>query len=224
MVQEASQFNESIRNVGPCDWVIGFTHRGKTQSVLKAMELSRQKGAFTGLIVGQGAEVPDHAAQMIVQAGPQESIEPHTTALTSALVALIAVAGESSLLAEVETLANQIESEGVVVPELKAPSADALILAQGIGFPLASEWALKNLELGGTWVHALPSESFFHGLAREWKRLGRTLYWLKSDSDPRAQDITSQFETQVLELHSLEGVGLLKALLQIQNLVARWHS
>ena len=130
------------------DWAFGFSHRGKTASTLKALQLCHQVGAFTVLVSGKDAvaDAPPFV-RYVLSTCALESVEPHTISVSSAICAVTTV-----------LLGGRLTEEWLQLGELPIPGLDALrrrvgrgptlILGEWIGEWIAHECALKLMEMG----------------------------------------------------------------------------
>lgn len=145
----------------PGDWAFGFTHRGTSAPTLHGLLLAQRSGAFTIMVSGNGAEVPEHVGYAL-HTVPMEKAEPHTASMTGAICAVTCF-----------LLGNKAVEEWDAIRSIGEPDLDLLrrrcgdgpdvLLGEWEGEWLAREGALKLMEMARLPVRAFGSEEYFHG-------------------------------------------------------------
>jgi fructoselysine-6-P-deglycase FrlB-like protein len=143
------------------DWAFGFSHRGKTIPTLKALEHCERAGAFTILVAARGVEQPQ-AAKFLLSTCEQETVEPHTVSLTSAVCAVTTLLSSGKNAEEWEAL-RSIGDPDLDTYRSRAGEGPSIMLGEWEGEWLAKEGALKLMEMARIPVRAFSTEEYFHG-------------------------------------------------------------
>jgi len=151
------------------DFLIGVTHRGRTQTVSDVLKKGRARGARCARVLSQDVTLKVRASELRVPTGPLEKVEPHTQALSTALCALTSFLGESKYWKKFwrQAALNPDPSLSELRYDLKKrygrSSGPQILVGRADGEALARELQLKFLEMARfpSWVFS--SESFFHG-------------------------------------------------------------
>jgi fructoselysine-6-P-deglycase FrlB-like protein len=143
------------------DWAFAFSHRGKTEVTLKALEICERAGAFTLLVAAKNVEQPP-SARFLLSTVPAETVEPHTVSLTSAVCAVTTLLSSGKASEEWEAL-RSIGDPDLDTDRSRAGEGPAIILGEWEGEWLAREGALKLMEMARLPVRAFGSEEYFHG-------------------------------------------------------------
>lgn len=224
----ASEFAQMAgRLSGPKQWFVGFSHRGQTATTVKALKQARARGFYTVWVASQAIEQPPAEVDLFLPAGPLETVEPHTSAVTSAVVAATTVLGDGSFR---DIWLAAILGDRIAQPELpesiQGLKDGAWVVSHGAGEWLAREFALKCLELGGPQLRPSASEAFFHGPSLFLPQRGQKtqVLWLDSSEDPREDDWQGRYRPEGLDIRvqSLGGLAsdprtCLQALVRLQG-------
>lgn len=182
-VEYASEFRYRNPIITEDDVVIALSQSGETADTMAALELAKQRGAFTyGIVnvVGSSIARLTHAGSYI-HAGPEIGVAS-TKAFTGQLTLLAMMAlsighrrGKISssyyfsLLADLEAIPSKVEkilaqSEAVeyIAKEIYK-SNNALYLGRGVNFPVALEGALKLKEISYIHAEGYPAAEMKHG-------------------------------------------------------------
>jgi fructoselysine-6-P-deglycase FrlB-like protein len=146
------------------DWVLAFSHRGRTPVTLRALEQCQQAGAYGILVAGVGA--PNEVARAVLSTSPLERVEPHTMSVTGAIAAVTSLllgGGGGSILEEWDYLATRCADFDLDRLKERAGKGPSVILGEWEGEWIAREGALKLMEMAQLPVRAFGSEEFFHG-------------------------------------------------------------
>ncbi len=192
------------------DWAIAFSHRGKSESTVKAMQAFSNAGAFNILVCGDGAEEPQNT-DCVVKTVPLEDTEPHTISLTSAICAVTSLLLGGSAAEDWWRLANHPDPSLEQLREAvgRGPS---LILGEWEGEWLAREFALKLMEMARVPVRAFSSEEFFHG-PRYSAAADEAVWHLAMPGDRRTQEIQAVRRIEVRDEFPL---SFMDALVELQ--------
>jgi fructoselysine-6-P-deglycase FrlB-like protein len=173
---------------GRGDWAFGFSHRGKTEATLKALEQCDLAGAFTLLVAARGVEQRDFVRFLLTTTN-QESVEPHTVSLTSAVCAVTTLLSAGKAAEEWEAL-RSIGDPDIETYRTRAGDGPAVILGEWEGEWLAREGALKLMEMARLPVRSFGSEEFFHGPRFSLKKDDK-IWHVAHQRDPRSSQIKS---------------------------------
>ncbi len=154
------------------DAVIVLSHRGTKTYSARALEISSQSGANTGLLTGIGSDARREFANVVVETSQPDPSSAFTISHTAALTALIALAVELSgadsreaLSALPEVVEGAISNEDAV-REWAAESKDVerfYFLGSGPNASTAYEAALKMKEANYTATEGFHLEQYLHG-------------------------------------------------------------
>jgi fructoselysine-6-P-deglycase FrlB-like protein len=226
----SSEFDQQAgRLQGDRQWFVGFSHRGKTTATRKALERAQARGFYTVWIASKELEEGHVDADLFVPAGPMEKVEPHTTALTSAIVAASTLLGDPEL--KDMWLAESLAPAEKELPEaLQGVEEGTWVVGHGAAEWMAKEFALKCLELGGPLLRPVGSEAFFHGPSQFLPGRGKppSVLWLDGGNDPRMEDWEARYRPEGVAIQRLSLGDLanspshtLRALLNLQGLALR---
>ncbi len=182
-VEYASEFRYRNPIIDEKDVVLVISQSGETADTLAALELAKQKGAFTyGIVnvVGSSIARETHTGSYL-HAGPEIGVAS-TKAFTSQLTLLTMMAVKlgghrgtinqehyEALITELAQIPAKIgkilESNDqikYVASEIKSAS-NALYLGRGVNFPVALEGALKLKEISYIHAEGYPAAEMKHG-------------------------------------------------------------
>jgi glucosamine--fructose-6-phosphate aminotransferase (isomerizing) len=154
--------------------VIGISQSGASPDIVAVLASARAQGASTVAITNEPASALAAAADRTIDlgAGPELAIAATKTYTTELLaIALLSVAladdpaDRAALAAIPETLgrALAVEPEIERIAEAQASVDRALVIARGLEYPTAREWALKLKELARVFADPYSSADFQHG-------------------------------------------------------------
>ncbi|MBL7716463.1 MAG: hypothetical protein JNL01_13440 [Bdellovibrionales bacterium] len=179
------------------DWVIGFTHRGRTESTLKALDMASQLGCFTIQVSAQDV-IQAPGAKFLLETTPVEKAEPHTMAVTGSICAVTTLLSGIKLAEEWEAL-RSLGDPDLDLMKKRAGKGANILLGEWEGEWIAREGALKLLEMAGLPARAYSSEEFFHGPRFEYSREKDVIWHVSLPKDPR--------ESMIRAAHSIGVYG-----------------
>ena len=131
-------------------------------------------------------------AHLTIAAGPLETIEPHTSALSCAIAAASLVIGDANTFDLWRAMTSEFEAEKTLPPaevqEWLRARTPGWVIGHGPAEWMARELSLKCLELGGALLRSSSSEAFFHGFSQflpERKDQPLRILHLNFGEDPR---------------------------------------
>ncbi len=190
------------------DWVFAFSHRGRSEATLAAMDQCSRAGAFTAWVTAQGA-AGSPSAQLTIPTSELEKCEPHTVGMTSAVCAvttlLVGSAAETWM-----SLSAQKDPDLAFLRE-KLVHPPTLILGEWEGEWIAREIALKLTEMTSIRPLVYGSEEYFHGPKILSENVGSTekIWYIFSGGDQRSHQITSEYRVDISGASSLSWVSAL---------------
>ena len=154
--------------------VIGISQSGASPDIVAVLASARAQGASTVAITNEPASALAAAADRTIDlgAGPELAIaatKTYTTELLAIALLSAALADNSTdrvaLAAIPETLARAIAVEPEIerIAAAQASVDRALVIARGLEYATAREWALKLKELARVFVDPYSSADFQHG-------------------------------------------------------------
>ncbi len=183
------------------DWFFGISHRGTTESTRRALELARNRGAFTALVCSEEAAegaMERWGVDYVIPTCPQETIEPHSVSLTSAVCALTALLGgrefDEAWVDVVERAQTLLD--GGRASEFDSPS---VIFGEWEGEWLAREASLKMLELRRWPTRTYRTEEYFHGPRLSLGDKDRA-WWIHFGGDAREAELAGSSNIRELSL------------------------
>jgi len=179
------------------DWVFVFSHRGKSEVTLRALEMCAQVGAFTILVTAK--EGPDVAsARLHVHTSDLEKCEPHTVGLTSAICAVTTLLLGSTAAKAWEALSAQPDPDLKLLEE-KASKVPVFLIGEWEGEWIAREISLKLIEMAQLRTSVFSSEEFFHGPHALWSALGSKdpIWFVSVANDSRNKEIQAAHKSVV---------------------------
>ena len=199
------------------DWVLAFSHRGKTKVTLDALSRCHFAGAFCILACSRDVkhESEDLPWYSTLATGPLETVEPHTQAVTSAVCAATILFLGPSARQEWNALSDSPEPD---LDDLKkrVGKGPQVVLGEWDAELLAHEAALKLMEMALLPVRSYGTESFFHG-PRQSLKSEAGIWYIQAEKDLRAPAVGPEGNLQLL-LH-LGGKGIspvISTLVQLQ--------
>jgi len=182
-VEYASEFRYRNPIINETDVVIAISQSGETADTLAALELAKEKGAFTyGIVnvIGSSiARITD--AGSYIHAGPEigvastKAFTGQTTLLTLMALYLAHLKGTISetyyheLISELSLIPEKVEKTlknsaiiEAIADEIKDTS-NAIYLGRGYNFPVALEGALKLKEISYIHAEGYPAAEMKHG-------------------------------------------------------------
>src|SRR4051812_33524932 len=192
------------------DWVMAFSHRGRTKVTLQALDQCQQAGAFGILVGGEGA--PNEVARHHLKTSPLETIEPHTMAVTGAIAAVTSLLLGGPVIEEWDYLATRCADFDLDRMRERAGKGPAVILGEWEGEWIAREGALKLMEMAQLPVRAFGSEEFFHG--PRWSLgKGDAIWHCETHRDPRSAELKS---THRISVSTSTPISWVPALVELQ--------
>lgn len=192
------------------DWVLAFSHRGRTPATLKALEVSARSGAFTILVASKDADFQEETASILLPTCSLEKCEPHTIGLTSAICAASTFIFESSLSEQWKKLSEQSDPDfELLKSQMKKPPT--LILGEWEGEWIAREVSLKLTEMAQIRVPVYGSEEFFHGpqvLSQKLKKQ-ENIWHISHEKDLRSSQIDATLKVQISNTSSIDWMNAL---------------
>jgi fructoselysine-6-P-deglycase FrlB-like protein len=194
------------------DWAFGFSHRGRTDSTLKALEMCRREGAFTVLVAGKGVDLASSFQDLILHTCPQESVEPHTVAVTSAICAVTTLLLPARAAEEWDALTS-VGEPSLELMCRRAGLGPEAIIGEWEGQWLAKEGALKLMEMAKLPVRSFGSEEYFHG-----PRYSVTggVWHVRMPEDTRMEDITKIKPAHTIDIYGGSPLAWVPALIELQ--------
>jgi glucosamine 6-phosphate synthetase-like amidotransferase/phosphosugar isomerase protein len=191
------------------DWVIAFSHRGKTESTRRALEYCRKSGAFTIMVAARGADIPA-SVRLHLPSSDLEKCEAHTVGLTSAIcAATLLILG--SRAAEVWMKYSRLRDFDLKELKKQDLISPTLLLGEWEGEWIVREIALKLTEIVGVRVPVYGAEEFFHGPSALSERLGTLdhIWYVALSGDLRQSQIHSNVCLKVSRTQMLSWVPAL---------------
>lgn len=192
------------------DWAFGFSHRGKTPPTLKALEHCEAAGAFTVLVAGKGVEQPQ-CAKFLLTTVDQETVEPHTVSLTSAVCAVTTLLSGGKNAEEWEALRSIGDPDLDTYCE-RAGKGPKILLGEWEGEWLAREGALKLMEMARLPVRCFSTEEYFHG-PRFSRKPDDGIWYIAHPKDKRAPEVQS---THQVGMFGASPLAWVPALVELQ--------
>ena len=154
--------------------VLGISQSGRSPDVVAVLDDARRQGALTVAITNEPASELAAAAEHVVEleAGPERAVAATKTYLAEiAVIALLsgALAGDARSRRELAALPGALRAalgaEDAVERLAVAYAAEdrCVVLARGIQYATAREWALKLKELAGVLADPYSAADFQHG-------------------------------------------------------------
>ena len=182
-VEVASEFRYRRPVVLPGCLFVTISQSGETADTLAALKEAKNMGYIHTLAicnVPESSIVRGSDSSLMTRAGPEvgvASTKAFTTQLVALLLLVVALARrhgltperEASIVAQLETLPNQIRAALRLEPEIRrwaelfGDKADTLYLGRGPQYPVAMEGALKLKEISYIHAEAYPSGELKHG-------------------------------------------------------------
>ena len=176
------------------DWAFAFSHRGRTQVTLQALDQCQQAGAFGILVTGEGA--PNEVARQQLVTSPIEKVEPHTMAVTGAIAAVTSLLLGGSVLEEWDYLATRCADFDLERLRERVGKGPQVVLGEWEGEWIAREGALKLMEMAQIPVRAFGSEEFFHG--PKYSLRPKDVIWhCETHRDLRSAELSSALQVSV---------------------------
>ena len=173
------------------DWAFAFSHRGRTEATLRALEACEGAGAFTVLVAAKGVEQPQFA-KFLLATCPRETVEPHTVSLTSAVCAVTTLLSGGKACEEWEAL-RSIGDPDLDSYRARAGEGPAIVLGEWEGEWLAREGALKLMEMARSPVRSFSTEEYFHG-PRLSRRESDKIWYVAHARDRRAGEVQASHQ------------------------------
>jgi fructoselysine-6-P-deglycase FrlB-like protein len=194
------------------DWVFGFTHRGKTPSTLMALEYCRREGAFTVLVTGKGVSLGSKFQDLVLETCEQESVEPHTVSVTSAICAVTTLLLPVRAAEEWDALTS-VGDPPLELLKKRAGKGPDVLVGEWEAEWLAREGALKLMEMAKTPVRAFGSEEFFHGPKFSLKG---PLWHVRMPEDFRMGEIADLRPAHSIDIYGGSALAWVPALVELQ--------
>jgi fructoselysine-6-P-deglycase FrlB-like protein len=199
------------------DWAFAISHRGKTPATLAALDACDRAGAFTVLVAGKNAPLPE-SARFGLWTCPQETVEAHTVSLTGAICAATCLLMGAKALEEWDAL-RSIGEPDLEFFRSRAGQGPAAIVGEWEGEWLAREGALKLMEMAKVPVHSFGTEEYFHGPRRAFGAKD-PLWHVSLPKDPRNAEVKAAHRIGVFGASPLAWVPALVELQWLSLAVA----
>ena len=194
------------------DWAFGFTHRGQSTSTLQALEMCRREGAFTVLVAGKGVVLGSEYQDLTLTTCPQEVVEPHTVAVTSAICAVTTLLLPARAAEEWDALTSVGEPSLELLCRRAGLGPD-VIVGEWEGQWLAREGALKLMEMARLPVRSFGSEEFFHGPRYS---LAGGIWHVRMPEDTRIDDLMKLRPAHTIDIYGGSPLAWVPALIELQ--------
>ncbi|MEN9722250.1 MAG: hypothetical protein RJB38_236 [Pseudomonadota bacterium] len=194
------------------DWAFGFSHRGRTGSTLQALEVCRREGAFTVLVAGKGVDLSSKYLDLLLQTCPQETVEPHTVAVTSAICAVTTLLLPARAAEEWDALTSVGDPNLELLCRRAGPGPEAIV-GEWEGQWLAREGALKLMEMAKLPVRSFGSEEFFHG--PKYSVTGG-IWHIRMPEDTRMEDLARLKPAHTVDIYGGSPLAWVPALIELQ--------
>lgn len=203
------------RTPAPNDWVFAFSHRGGTEETRLAQKRAADCGASCFWITTQelGEDVvndlPGVGSGFWIGAGKREICEPHTRALTDAIVVATTLLGGKEILERWEALSS-LPNPDLERLQKRVGKGPRLVLGVGSDVALSREGALKLMEMARLPVRSFEWTEYHHGpwmsemtKGKTTRDLGETDVWQVGEAAftarlPRALSFTDSDPIQRL--------------------------
>jgi fructoselysine-6-P-deglycase FrlB-like protein len=192
------------------DWVVAFSHRGRTRATLQALDQCQQAGAYGILVSGQDA--PNEVARLQIPTTPLEQVEPHTMSVTGSIAAVTSLLLGGSVLEEWDYLATRCADFDLDRLREQAGKGPAVLVGEWEGEWIAREGALKLMEMAKIPVRAFGSEEFFHG-PRHSVKPGDAIWHCDTHRDDRGRELEAKLRVGV---STSTPISWLPALVELQ--------
>ncbi len=194
------------------DWAFGFSHRGRTGATLQALEMCRREGAFTVLVAGKGVSLASSLQDLTLVTCPQEAVEPHTVAVTSAICAVTTLLLPARAAEEWDALTS-VGDPNLELMCRRAGAGPEALVGEWEGQWLAREGALKLMEMARLPVRSFGSEEFFHG--PQYSMSGG-LWHVRMPEDTRIEDLEKLRPAHTIDVYGGSALAWVPALIELQ--------
>ncbi|MBU6375716.1 MAG: hypothetical protein KGQ59_06955 [Bdellovibrionales bacterium] len=197
---------------GRGDWAFAFTHRGKTETTIQALEMCRREGAFTVLVAAKGIDLGQGYHDLLLETCPLEVVEPHTAAVTSAICAVTTLLLPARAAEEWDALTS-VGDPNLELMCRRAGLGPEIIVGEWEGQWLATEGALKLMEMAKVPARPFGSEEFFHG--PKFSVTGG-IWHVRMAEDIRIKDLAALKPAHTIDIYGGSPLAWVPALVELQ--------